>query len=88
MKRLIKRLSENVSLVGTYTPEGNLWGITLVACCGHEKPKTKDGSSSLPSEDIVEMGGYKAVTYIGLDLGRHYRVQNALGQMVWEDSLT
>jgi hypothetical protein len=86
--RLITRLSDNISLIGTYTPEGNLWGIKLVACYGHEKPKFSEGSDSLPSQDCEELGGFKAFTYVDLNMGRHYRVQNTLGARIWEDSLT
>lgn len=88
MNRLIKRIDENVSLVGTYTPEGNLWGISLVACYGHEKATIRDGSDSLPSEDCAEIGGYKAFNYVDLNLNRYYRVQNTRGERVWEDRLT
>lgn len=90
--RLIKKLSDEVSLVGNYliasgTPR--LWGVRLVSTSpAGPKAHAHYSDGDLPSRETLHLGGFIAENYVGLNLDRHYRVEDAAGAVVFKDSLT
>lgn len=90
--RFIKKLSDQVSLVGQYIQVSGasaLWNIRLVST-GPDGPKAHAHYSEgdLPSRETARLGGFEATKYVGLNLERHYRVEDADGTVVFSHSLT
>ena len=90
--RLIKKLSDEVSLVGNYIEASGvpcLWSIGLVSTSpmGPEA-HAYHSEGDLPSRETARLGGFEATNYVGLNLERHYRVEDADGTVVFSDSLT
>jgi hypothetical protein len=89
MNRFIKRLSEEISLVGNYTESGNLWCLHLVNTAhGQPAAAVTVSEGELPFRMVEEMMGFKAVTYVNLGLDRHYSVNDPSGKEVYRASLT
>ena len=89
MNRFIKRLSQEVSLVGNYTESGNLWCLHLVRTAEEQPTAVVTVSEGeLPSRMVEELLGFKAVTYVNLGLDRHYSVNDPSGKEVYRASLT
>jgi hypothetical protein len=89
MNRFIKRLSEEISLVGNYTKSGTLWGLRLIRTAeGQPEAVVTVSEGELPSRMVEELLGFKAVTYVNLGLDRHYSVNDPSGKEVYRASLT
>ena len=91
--RLIKKLSDEVSLVGNYIEASSgalhLWNIRLVSASPvGPKARAEYSEGDLPSRETARLGGFEATNYVGLNLERHYRVEDADGTVVFSDSLT
>lgn len=85
--KFIKKLSNEVALVGEYQGE-SLWNIRLVSSMPHGPKARGDYSEGeLPSRETLVLGGFMATNYVGLNLDRHYRVEDATGSVVFRDSL-
>lgn len=89
---LIKTLSDDVSLVGNFitsTGKPLLWGVQLVGTNPNwPKARVEVSEGDLPSRTTAKLGGFTATVYVGLDLGRHYKVKNSHGQTIFSESLT
>ena len=91
--KFIKQLSDQVSLVGQYIEASSgppaLWSIRLVSTSPEgPKARTEYSEGDLPSRETARLGGFEATNYVGLNLERHYRVEDADGTVVFSDSLT
>jgi hypothetical protein len=89
MNRFIKRLSGEISLVGNYTKSGTLWGLRLIRTAeGQPEAVVTVSEGELPSRMVEELLGFKAVTYVAMNLDRHYSVFDPSGKEVYQDSVT
>lgn len=90
--KLIKALSDDVSLVGNYIISSGkpfLWAIWLVNTNpAGPKAHIEVSKGELPSRTFAHLGGFTATIYVDLNLGRHYTVKNSHGQTIFSESLT
>ena len=91
--KFIKKLSDEVSLVGQYIESGGLpalWNLRLVSTSPTAPKAQADYSEGdLPSRETLKLGGFTATTRVDINLNRYYRCEeDASGGVVFKESLT